>query len=697
MTVSSSTNRVSYSGNGSNTTFAYTFKVFDQDDLTVILRAADGTETTQTITTHYSVTGVGNAGGGNVVFVTAPAATETVVILREQGLVQELDLVPNDPFPAGSLEDALDKIIFMVQQHEETLGRTIKASKTNTITGAEFTISAADRANKIFAFDGSGDVSITQEIGTYRGDWAASMAYNPRDIVKDTDNNNIYIANTAHTSSGTVPISSNADVAKWDLLVDAASATASAAAASASEIAAEAAQTAAEAAQSAAESAQTDAETAQTAAEAAQAAAETAYDNFDDRYLGDKASDPALDNDGDALLTGALYYNTTDDVMKVYSGSAWSNLKISPAEQANIDTVAASIADVSTVAGIDTDVTAVAAIDADVTTVSGIAANVTTVAGISANVTTVAGISANVVTVSGISANIATVAGDSADITTVATNIGDVNIVAANISGIADFADTYVVSATEPVSPIEGTLWFDTSTDIMKVYNGSSFQAAGSSVNGTSERQSYTATNGQTTFAATYDAGYVDVYLNGVKLVDGTDFTATDGSNVVLASGAALNDTVDIVAYGTFELADVYTKTASDARYVQPTHTGDVSITGEFTSTSYNETYAAVTSTSNATTIDCEAGNVFSHTLSENTTFTFSNPPASGTAYGMTIRVVQDASASGYTLTWPASVDWASATAPTLTADADAVDVFGFFTVDGGTTWYGFTAGQAMG
>ena len=66
MTVSSSTNRVSYSGNGTLTTFAYTFKVFDEGDLTVILRASDGTETVQTITTHYTVSGVGDAGGGNV-------------------------------------------------------------------------------------------------------------------------------------------------------------------------------------------------------------------------------------------------------------------------------------------------------------------------------------------------------------------------------------------------------------------------------------------------------------------------------------------------------------------------------------------------------------------------------------------------------------------------------------------------------
>ena len=125
-------------------------------------------------------------------------------------------------------------------------------------------------------------------------------------------------------------------------------------------------------------------------------------------------------------------------------------------------------------------------------------------------------------------------------------------------------------------------------------------------------------------------------------------------------------------------------------------YTGDVDITGELTVDSYNETYAAVTSSSNATTVDCEAGNTFMHTLTENTTFTFSNPPASGTAYTMTVEIIQDASASGYTVTWPTSVDWPSATAPTLTATASAVDMFVFTTRDGGTTWYGFTAGKAI-
>ena len=126
------------------------------------------------------------------------------------------------------------------------------------------------------------------------------------------------------------------------------------------------------------------------------------------------------------------------------------------------------------------------------------------------------------------------------------------------------------------------------------------------------------------------------------------------------------------------------------------TFSGDVSVTGELIADSYNETYAAVTSTGNATTVNCEAGNSFSHTLTENTTFTFSNPPASGTSYTFSIEIIQDSGASGYTVGWPVGIiSWPAATAPTLTATSSAKDIFVFTTRDG-TNWYGFTAGQAL-
>jgi hypothetical protein len=190
-------------------------------------------------------------------------------------------------------------------------------------------------------------------------------------------------------------------------------------------------------------------------------------------------------------------------------------------------------------------------------------------------------------------------------------------------------------------------------------------------------------------------------------LLDGTTAITpnlTAGSwqvgGVAVTSTAAELNLLDGVTATTAELNYVDGVTSAiqtqlDAK-VGSSYTGDVDITGELIVDSYNETYGAVTSSSNATTVDCEAGNAFSHTLTENTTFTFSNPPASGTAYSFSLEIIQDASASGYTVTWPSSVDWPAATAPTLTATASAKDVFVFYTRDGGTTWLAFAAGQAL-
>ena len=227
----------------------------------------------------------------------------------------------------------------------------------------------------------------------------------------------------------------------------------------------------------------------------------------------------------------------------------------------NLQTIAADIADVQTVANdlnettseIDTVANAITNVDnvgnniSDVTTVAGQISptnNISTVAGQATNVALVGSNISHVTTVAGISSDVTTVAGIASDVTAAATNV-------------AQFNDTYFGPLSSPPTGSNvttGDLYFDTTAGQLKVFDGSNFINAGSAINGTSQRVQYTATAGQTTFAATYDAGYVDVYLNGIKLIVGTDFTATNGTSIVLASGAALNDTVDIVAYGTFQL-----------------------------------------------------------------------------------------------------------------------------------------------
>ena len=108
-----------------------------------------------------------------------------------------------------------------------------------------------------------------------------------------------------------------------------------------------------------------------------------------------------------------------------------------------------------------------------------------------------------------------------------------------------------------------GMLYFDTTSDVLKVRASGGWINAGSSVNGTSARFAYTLTANQTTVsgndtsgnALAYDSGFADVYLNGVKLA-AADFTATSGSSIVLAAGATANDILEVVAFGTFQLSN---------------------------------------------------------------------------------------------------------------------------------------------
>jgi hypothetical protein len=528
MTITTTTSTRSFSGDASTTVFAYNYKILDDDEIQVIIRAATGAETVKEKGTHYTVSGVGVPSGGNITFGTAPANTETVVLRRSTPQTQSVDLVENDPFTAETVEGAFDRSVILAQELQEQVDRSIKISRTNTMTSTEFTNNATSRANKILSFDASGELSIAQELGTFKGNSATitTAAFNVRDIVKATTTeqlNNIYICVGASAIGDVLT-----DTDHWALIVDAVTAAASATTATTKASEAASSASAASASASAASASETAAETAETAAVVAQNAAVAAFDSFDDVYLGSKSSAPSVDNDGDALADGALYWNISSNRMFVWNGSAFVVISPTSTEQGHINTV------------------------------SGIAANVTTVAGVSADVTSVAGVSANVTTVAGISANVTTVAGVSADVTTVA----------ANVAGVTSFAERYRVAGSAPSSSLDvGDLYFDTSSDTMKVYGGSGWQNAGSSVNGTSARFIFSVSSSTLTISGNdtagntlaYDAGFVDVWLNGVKMVNGTDVTVTSGTSIVfaVAIGTSGTDTVDVIAYGTFNVANV--------------------------------------------------------------------------------------------------------------------------------------------
>ena len=217
MTISTTTLRNSYSGNGSTTAFAYTFPINSTSEITVIERSATGTETVKSEgsgSTNYSIVDNG-ASGGTVTMVTAPAAGTTLVILRNTNLTQETDYVANDQFPAETHEDALAKLTMQVQEVQEELGRSFKVSKSNTISSAEFTDSATDRASKTLGFDSSGNLTTVADFLPAGGD-SAQFKYST--TTTDSDPGTGYIRlNNATISSATIAYIDDAEINATDV------------------------------------------------------------------------------------------------------------------------------------------------------------------------------------------------------------------------------------------------------------------------------------------------------------------------------------------------------------------------------------------------------------------------------------------------------------------------------------------------
>ena len=230
---------------------------------------------------------------------------------------------------------------------------------------------------------------------------------------------------------------------------------------------------------------------------------------------------------------------------------------------------------------------------------------------------------------------------------TLASNSANVTTVANNLSSVNNFAEVYRIASSAPTDSLNvGDLYFDTTANELKVYKSSGWAAAGSTVNGTSARFKYTASGGQTTFTGSddngntlaYDAGFIDVYLNGVKLVNGTDVTVTSGTSVVLASGATAGDILDLVGFGTFNVAaiaasSITSGTMADARL--PTTMAGKTLTGATVTTVYNGLVAGGDGGSNDGQIQLNC---------------------SQNSHGVKIKAPPHSAGQSYTLTLPQSI-----------------------------------------
>ncbi len=386
--------------------------------------------------------------------------------------------------------------------------------------------------------------------------------------------------------------------------------------------------------------------------------------------------------------------------------------QISPTN--NLGTVAGIASDVSTTAGANANITSVAGQISptnNIGTVAGIASDISTTAGAKANITSVAGqISPtnNIATVAGATANIATVAGQISPTNNVSTLAGissDITTTAGVATSVTAYSKQYSAGSGDistradgSGTVAEGDLRFRTDTDTMRVYNGSAWEDAAPGAG-----NYYTKSDSDTRYAQVSN-NLSDVTASTARTNLGLDallaakaplasptFTGTLASPTINASTALQIGGVAVSASAAeINYNDVTTLGTTEA---SKTVTADANGVVSFTNGKIEES-TAITSSSNAATINLRDGDNFTHTLSENVTYTFSNPAANGKVSAFTLKVTQDSTAR--TITWPTSVDWAAATAPTLSTDSGAIDVFVFTTYDGGTTYYGFTAGQAM-
>jgi hypothetical protein len=571
--ISATSRRIVYTGSAGTGPYAFAFNVLVNTDLAVYLN-----DTELTLTTDYTVSisadGTGSVTivvGGSAKVPDTPTGSDRVTIVGNRTIQRTTDFTTGGPLFAASLNDELDSLTIFTQQNLEQSNRGLRAPNTDPTTVNMELPDNTTRANKTLAFDANGDPVIGEQIGDNRGNWAASTSYNKRDLVKDTSTNNIFMANTAHTSSGSQPLTTNTDAAKWDLIVDAASATTSATAAAAS---ATAAATSATAAATSATSAGTSATTATTkAGEAATSATAAASSATSASTSATTATTKASEASSSATAAAS-------------SATAAASSATSATSSASSATSSASTA--------TTKASEAATSASTATTKAGEAATSATAAATSA---TSAATSATA------SATSATAAASSAT---------------SAASSLSTFQGQYHGAASsDPTSGLDaGDLYFNTSTNQLKVYNGSAWQVAAVSASGL-----LTAANNLS------DVANAGTSRTNLGLAIGTNVQAFDADNAVTDAAQ--------------------TFTAGQR--------------GEITALSDGATI----------TPDMNDSNNFSVTLGGNRTL--ANPSNIAVGQCGSIFVAQDGTGSR-TLAFGSYWDFVDGTAPTLTTTASAVD-----------------------
>jgi len=513
---------VRYTGNNSTTSYSIPFSYRATSDLTVTLSGV--------ATTAFTL----NSAGTTLTFNTAPAQDAAIEIRRRTSQGTKLvDYASGSVLTESDLDTDSDQAFFMSQEAIDDAGDVIKISNTNfqwdtqnkRLTNVADPVNNTDAVNKQFISTNIPNITtvsgISSDVTTVAG-----IASNVTAVASDATDIGTVATNIASVNTVATNIADVVTVAN-DL-----------------------------------NEAISEIETAANDLNETTSEIDTVSNNIANvNTVGTNIANVNTVAGVSANVTTVAGINT--DVTSVAGIS--SAVSAVNSNSTNINAVNANSANINTVAGIDSDITSVANIASDVAAVENIAANVTTVAGNNSNITTVAGANSNITAVAGAITNVNNVGGAIANVNNVGGSIANVNTVATNLASVNNFAEQYRISSSAPTTSLNvGDLYFDTTANELKVYKSSGWAAAGSTVNGTAQRFTYNITGTPTTVSGSdangntlaYDAGFADVYVNGVRM-SSADITITSGTSVVFASALANGDVVDVVAYGTFNVASI--------------------------------------------------------------------------------------------------------------------------------------------
>ena len=540
MTISSQTRKAGpFIGNGSTTAFPFTFKVFAASDLVVTRADTTGDETILTLGTDYSVSLNANQNtnpGGSVTLTSALATDFKLVLTSAVPNLQPVDITNNGGFYPKVINDALDRLTILAQQNTLDNSRSVKVPITSSSTGDELTAQLFDARDEAEAAASAAASSQTAAAGS-----ASSAAGSA-----STATTQASAASTSATNSA-----SSATAAAGSATAAASSATNAATSATNASNSATAASTSATNAAASASTATTQAGIATTKAGEASTSAAAAAGSQTAAASSASAAGTSATNASNSA-TSASNSATSAASSASAAGTSAGQAATSATNAANSATAAAGSATTATTQATNASNSASAA-----------ATSATNAANSATTATTQATNASNSATAAASSASSAAASAASA------------------AAALDSFDDRYLgPKSSDPTvdndgNPlVTGALYYRTTAPIgMKVYDGNQWIEASAAQQASLVTYEYVATAGQTTFSGfdangvtlSYTVGNVMVALNGVLLRPGDDFTASNGTSVVLGVAAALGDELKVVAFRTFEVANTYTQAQVNA------------------------------------------------------------------------------------------------------------------------------------